>query len=255
MEYTKAGIVKGEKEGSIRTFQISDNSVDRDNDVIVLENMNLTEFRKNPIIMYLHSANRNPDPDLVIGMAPKIWYEDGKTRLLSKAKFDVDGEGDVNNALAKKVLYKYDEGYLNMASIGFGVDWESAGFGKKDQGEKENVWYWRKSELHEWSSVPVPSNRNARIQRSFEHSVLQNVEQWRNFIDTEGLKGNDLDHFIKNGLKGAPDLMFLDDAFYREPDHITFHFVKEAPKTQPKSNHLGHAHRKTLIQNQILKIS
>jgi hypothetical protein len=224
MEFTTASIVKGVKEGNIRTFKISDQTVDRDNDIIVQKNMNLTEFRKNPVIMYVHSANRFPDPDLVVGKSPKVWYENEKTELYSKADFDVNGEGELSNVLAKKVLYKIDDGQLSMSSIGFGVDHKEAGYGKKDAGENESVWYWRKTELHEWSVVPVPSNRNASVQRAFERAVKYNVDDWRQFIDKEGLKGDDLESFLKQGLDGAPDLLYLETEYYKAPSAITFHF-------------------------------
>lgn len=223
MEYTTASVIKGAKEGNIRTFKISDSSIDRDNDIIVVENMNLTEFRKNPVIMYVHSANRFPDPDLVVGKSPKVWLDDKKD-LYSKAEFDVAGEGEVANILAKKVLYKIDDGQLNMSSIGFGADWNMAGPGKKADGEKENVFYWRKTELHEWSVVPVPSNRNASVQRAFERAVKYNVDEWRQFVDKQGIKGDDLDSFLKNGLSGAPELLYLETEAYKAPSAITFHF-------------------------------
>ena len=244
MEFTTASIVKGVKEGSIRTFKISDQSVDRDNDIIVQKNMNLTEFRKNPVIMYVHSANRFPDPDLVVGKSPKVWYENEKTELYSKADFDVNGEGELSNVLAKKVLYKLDDGQLSMSSIGFGVDHKEAGYGKKEAGELENIWYWRKTELHEWSVVPVPSNRNASVQRAFERAVKYNVDDWRQFIDKEGFKGDDLESFLKHGVDGGPDLLYLETEYYKAPSAITFHF--DIPKTSTEPTGLGWSDKNTI---------
>ncbi len=235
MEYTKA-LIKGKKEGSVRTFQISDQTVDRDKEVVVTKDVDTTEFEKNAIIMYAHAANRIPNPDLVVGKAVKIWKEDLDTapKLLSDAKFDVDGKADVSNALAKKVLYKYDNGFLNTASIGFGSDKDTRGFGVKSKGEDPSIYYHRNTVLHEWSSVPVPSNSNALIQRSFERSLMHNVDEWLQFIDKEGLKGDDLDLFIKSGLEGAPDLLYLDNGDYTAPSAVTFHFGGESKKEDKK---------------------
>lgn len=240
MEYTTASVIKGQKEGNVRTFKISDQSVDRDDEVVVLKNMNLTEFQKNPVIMYLHSANRYPDPDLVVGQSPKIWFEDTKSELFSDAEFDVKGTGDLVNVLAKKVLYKIDDGQLKMSSIGFGTDWKTYGRGDKSKGENPDAFYIRKSELHEWSVVPVPANRNASLQKAFERSVKYNVDEWRQFIDKQGLKGEDLDQFLKNGFNGAPELLYLESEAYKAPSAITFHFdipkAVDAQKSEPIIN-------------------
>lgn len=198
MEFTKA-LIRAEQpeDGNLRDFDISNEAIDRHHSIIKADGWSTDNFLANPVVQYAHSANRFPDPDLVIGEAVKVWKEG--TTMASRARFDVDGDGDVNNALAKKVLYKIDQGFLRATSVGFSPI--EHGPGNKEKGEDPNLWYHRQQDLLEWSVVAVPSNPSA---------LKRNLDEWRSFIDKENLKGDDLDQFLKHGFQGAPQLMGLE---------------------------------------------
>lgn len=215
MEFTSA-LVRGNQPDSPneRDFNVSDQGLDRHRSIIYADGWITKDFMKNPSIQYVHYANRLPDPDLVIGQATKLWFED--TVMASRARFDVNGEAEAKNALAIKVLYKVDNKFLRATSVGF--DPIEHGRGLKENKEDPEKWYYRKQHLLEWSVVPVPSNPRA---------LIRNLEEWRDFIDKEGLNGDDLDQYLKNGFQGAPLLYHLDgvtEENYRVIPPVHFHF-------------------------------
>lgn len=215
MEYTKALIRANQPDSpNERDFNISDEGLDRHRSRIYADGWTTKNFMANPVIQYVHSANRVPNPDLVIGKGIKLWKEEKV--MASRAKFDVDGEAETTNALAIKVLYKVDNGFLRATSVGFDPIEHSRGI--KADGENPEEWYHRKQDLLEWSVVPVPSNPRA---------LMRNLEEWRNFIDTEGLKGDDLNQFLRHGFQGAPLLHHLDgvdESNYRVTGPVNFYF-------------------------------
>lgn len=218
MEYTKALIRANQpKEGNIRDFNISSESIDRHRSIVKADGWSTDNFMANPVVQYAHSANRIPNPDLVVGKATKLWMEDGT--MASRAQFDVDGEGDTNNILAKKVLYKVDQGYLRATSVGF--DPIEHGPGEKSKDEDPNLWYHRKQDLLEWSVVPVPSNPSA---------LMRSLDEWHSFIDKENLKGDDLEQFLKYGFQGAPLLCGLEIDEREIKTNGPIHFVFDGDK-------------------------
>jgi len=226
MEYTSALIRAEQPESKTeRDFNISDQGLDRHGSRIYAKGWELAEWKANPVIMYLHSANRMPNPDLVVGEGVKVWFE-GDT-MASRARFDVEGEGEAANALAQKVLYKLDNKFLRATSVGF-IPIEH-GWGEKSANEDPDTWYHRKQKLTEWSVVPVPSNPGA---------LMRNLDEWRTFIDKENLKGDDLNQFLKHGFQGAPLLHYLDgvsvDKGLSVPSEVHFHFDTPKIATEAK---------------------
>jgi hypothetical protein len=172
-------------------FQISNQAIDRHESTINVNGWQLDNYRLNPVVMYLHSANYTPDPDLVLGTS-KVWIEDKE--LLGAPVWDVDGPGDLRNVLAAKVKYKLENGILRATSVGF-IPIEH---GPGDDG----VYRYEVQDLHEWSIVPVPSN---------PYTLMKSLESWHRFYVTEGLQGDDLSTFISGLMVGAPKLLGLDN--------------------------------------------
>lgn len=91
-----------------------ENVIDRTGDRILLEGINIDNFKKNPIIYFNHSSAYTYGDDIkskVIGKAVKIEKKDGK--LIIEIVFD---EGDEEAAEIKR---KCEGGFLNAVSIGF----------------------------------------------------------------------------------------------------------------------------------------
>jgi len=135
-------------------------AVDRDGDLLHLDGLSLTNYRKNPVVLWSHNSH-----DLPIGKANRVWV-DGKD-LKFKIKFT---EPDVN-PFADSVYKLVKGGFINSLSIGFMPDWTKAKFN-----EKRGGYDFEKSELLEVSMVNVPANSGARvIQRSLDKAVEAGV--------------------------------------------------------------------------------
>jgi HK97 family phage prohead protease len=146
MQHTKASIKRTDK-GMIAIA--SDESLDRDDEVISVDGWDLENYKSNPVLLWQH--NRAPAHNqLPIGRAKSIRVQDidGKRKLVFEPEFDD------STPFNKTVVDMVKKGLLNTFSVGF--------IGK----QKEDNLY-KRQELLEISLVPVPSNASATfIQRA-----------------------------------------------------------------------------------------
>jgi len=134
--------------------------VDRDNDILFLDGMSLTNFRKNPVVLWSHDARQPP-----IGKATKVWVD--KKELKFKIKFPEPEE----SSFADTIFKLTKSGYINSLSIGFSPDWAKALFNDKRGG-----YDFKESELLEVSMVNIPANQGARvIERSLDKAVEDGI--------------------------------------------------------------------------------
>lgn len=140
--------VKAVKDTNRFTFTISTAGVDRDRDVIAVSGWDLTNYKKNPVVLFGHDYHSLP-----VGRSLSISTD--RKALTADVEF------------ASKDIYPFADtvrqmvagGFLRAASVGFkplkymyneerrGVDIEG-------------------SELLEWSIVPVPANAECLVQLS-----------------------------------------------------------------------------------------
>ena len=134
---------------------------DRDGDVIHLDGLDISNFKKNKgPILWSHNSNLPP-----IAKATDTWI-DGK-KLMMKLQFTSPEENSFGDTIYKLVK----GGFINNLSIGFSPDWEKAEFNDKNKGYE-----FKKAELLETSIVNVPANSNARIiTRSLNDAVKADV--------------------------------------------------------------------------------
>lgn len=135
--------IKGidEKEMTI-TALISTNGRDRSNEVLEAKGADLTNYRKNPVVLWAHDYETPP-----IGKA--LWVKRGPNGVLSKVKF-------ASTEFAKEIFGLYKEGFLNAFSVGF-IPKEM----EDGDGEKKPMTTFKTWELLEFSAVPVPANPEA----------------------------------------------------------------------------------------------
>lgn len=124
-------------------FIISTAAKDRDGDTINPKGWILTNFLKNPVVLFGHD-NRS----LPIGKAVNIRLEGGE--LKASVKF---ANADMN-PLAESVFQMVKAGFLNATSVGF----SPVEFERNDGGI-----HFIKQELLEFSIVPIPSNPEALV--------------------------------------------------------------------------------------------
>ncbi len=88
-------------------FVLSDESVDRDGDIVRQDGLDLTQFRKNPVALFAHNHN---DP---IGAWQNV-RRDGK-RTIGRLRLAAEGTSETVDKARKLV----EQGILRAVSIGF----------------------------------------------------------------------------------------------------------------------------------------
>jgi len=126
------------KEGEV-SFVVSTNALDSHGERINVDGINLTDFKKNPVVLWGHDGFNLP-----IAKATKVWKEGGK--LMANAQFYL------KDAFANKVYQYIVDGYLNAVSIGGMVqEWSNDGITID------------KLLMKEFSVVSVPANQEALV--------------------------------------------------------------------------------------------
>ena len=153
-------ITKGPDGEDAITAIVSTSSPDRDMEVVLAAGVDLKNYRKNPVVLFGHNSNAFP-----VGKCSHIKFDRKNDVLVAKTVFAPTEEGQKTFTLMK-------EKFLNAFSIGFMPDFDPKHFGPPSDDEiKENkAWKGvrtviRKSELWEYSVVPIPANPEA-LQRS-----------------------------------------------------------------------------------------
>lgn len=137
------------------TTIITTNAVDRTQDIVEPDGANLTNFKKNPVMLFNHNY------DAPIGKwsrTKKVDLQKGLRGIQSTATF-------ANTSKAAELFELVKDGVLSSFSIGFiPTDYE------KIESKDENHWpgyHIKKWELLETSLVSVPANPTANINQKF----------------------------------------------------------------------------------------
>ncbi len=193
----------GDPEDRVLQFVGSDETADRDEDIIEVAGWELKNFKKNPVILFGHDY-RSP----AVAKAVKVEKDLGKKRLVFDVKFPTIDElssNGIENASehAKFVdtLYNlYKHGYMKATSVGFiPMKWTRRDDG--DQAEKPE--YARgvrfmQQELLELSLVPVPANPSAlelAKSKGFDVAALEQAAE-KAAKDEQKEHGNDIPFVI-----------------------------------------------------------
>jgi HK97 family phage prohead protease len=138
-------------------FIITDDSIDRDREILTADGWEFDNYKKNPVFLWAHDYRQPP-----IGKAINLFQEGGQTFI------DVEFPTKETYPFADTVYKLYKEGYLNATSIGF--------IGKEYLPDAQNnVVLITKKEMLEGSAVPVPANPNA-LQTAKEKGVINDQE-------------------------------------------------------------------------------
>lgn len=174
------------------TFVISDESVNSYGKVILTDGIDISQFERNPVMLYMHERAT------VVGRWENIRKEEKK--LLADAVFDD------STPLGAQVKNQVEKGFLRSASGNFNIIEEKT---------IDGVDTITKSELFEVSIVDIPGNNNAlRLYRKNGRNVLrlvstEKVEDLRvSIIDLLGLDKDVTDNEILaeiQSLLNAPD--------------------------------------------------
>jgi len=129
-----------------RTFEAvaSTEAPDRWGDVVKQDGWELDNFKKNPVLLWMHKYDEPP-----IGKVVDIRVEGGK--LVFKAQFADEG----THPLADTAYQLYKQGILRAFSVGF--------IPKEFDHNEHGGYTYRRQELLEISAVTVPANQEALI--------------------------------------------------------------------------------------------
>lgn len=148
-------------------FVISTESVDTYDTVFKIDGWDLQRYANNPIVAYGHRT-WSDNPDMIIGTSTV--RVEGK-ELIGVVTF----EDESVNPMAEKVWRKVQAGTLRMASVGANpIEYR---WGVAADGENPGVLYFTRTELYEWSIVPIGSNPDA-LKRS-----AQTIEEIRKSLE------------------------------------------------------------------------
>jgi len=134
----------------VKTFVLSDGSKNSYGFAIDMAKLNLERFKANPVMLYNHGE--------LVGKWENIRVENGK--LLAEPVF----MDNVSEEFALKIKSRVDDGFVNGASIGFGV------LSVNKDGDIPLV----EAEVNECSVVDMPSNANAIVLYDSEGIKLDN---------------------------------------------------------------------------------
>jgi hypothetical protein len=155
------------EESRIIPIVLSTSTRDRHHTVLNQSNWQLDNYRKNPVVGYMHNLYGNlctpPNPDDIIAVDNGIKLESvsGKLALVGYPRF----EPASLNINAEKIFRKLILGTLRAASVGFTGE-GSWGTGNEAEGRENETYYFKSQELLEYSIVNIPSNPDG-VKRGF----------------------------------------------------------------------------------------
>lgn len=173
----KAFVTKVDSGEAPRTkrFTITTDSVDRDGDTIAVDGWDISNYMKNPVVLWAHDSRTLP-----IGKALEVIASPGKLSAVDEfTTRELNPLGDM-------VYNLVDQGFLNAVSVGFRpIKWSF----NEDRGGSGwmPAYDFLEQELLEHSVVPIPANPDALIEarsagidilplKSWAEEVLSSVE-------------------------------------------------------------------------------
>lgn len=160
----------------VGTFVLTDESLDRHSERVIVRGVDLASFKKNPIMLYNHirtiagwwgGEGISEDSILPIGRWENV-KKVGNTQIEADAYVDMDDE------FAAKIGGKVKSGILNAVSIGFKALAYSDAEEDKVLGQKGLT--ITKAELMEASLVDIPANPNATVVAKVLHEKSANAK-------------------------------------------------------------------------------
>jgi HK97 family phage prohead protease len=144
-------------EGRRIRFVISTGAADRDNDTIDPAGWELSNFRRNPVVLLAHSRTALP-----VAKAVEVGVEG--QRLVATAEFATHG-------FAEEVYQLYLGGFLRATSVGFrALEWK--------RNEVRGGIDFLRHELLEFSCVPIPANPQALVAAAAAGLDVAQVRAW-----------------------------------------------------------------------------
>ena len=182
---TKYSAYLEKAENDIYTFVMSEEKVDRDGEVVVLDGLDINEFLKNPQLFYNHESRNYP-----IGLVKSIRREGN--RLIGDIWLNQITE---ESKIVKQLI---DAGNLKTGSIGFSVS-------EANYNDKDGIYYLSKSELYEFSICNIPSNTGSVRIKAGAVLNQNNKKSINNVIETLNIAIIDLQKILDEANSDTED--------------------------------------------------
>ena len=182
---TKYSAYLEKAENDIYTFVMSEEKVDRDGEVVVLDGLDINEFLKNPQLFYNHESRNYP-----IGLVKSIRREGN--RLIGDIWLNQITE---ESKIVKQLI---DAGNLKTGSIGFSVS-------EANYNDKDGIYYLTKSELYEFSICNIPSNTGSVRIKAGAVLNQNNKKSINNVIETLNIAIIDLQKILDEANSDTED--------------------------------------------------
>ena len=208
-----------EESDRVVRFVASDETPDRVGDVIEVSGWNLTNYKKNPVVLWGHDSNNTPPIGKAVNVRRGIG-PDGKPALLPSIEFAPKEA----HPFAETVYQLTKGGFLNAVSVGFMPRSTKAisDAERQDLGMPKYGMFYDSADLLEISVVSVPANPSALITgaKSLVNSgVLQQREVDR-FLKTTPMTETDLSSRLQSKIRGFVDLGPLSSIAKAAPDAL-----------------------------------
>ena len=151
-ETTSSLIVESEKD-MILTCTISDETEDRDGDIIKVGGWEFSNYLNNPIVLKFHDSRHEP-----IGKCLELTITKNSLRATWQAAPTQEGES---------IFKLYRDGFMSAYSVGF----RPIKYRAIDENDPWAEWFgpfiFEEQELLEFSTVTIPANPNALNDKNF----------------------------------------------------------------------------------------
>ncbi len=163
------GFIQKQVSENTYRFIMSDESIDRDGDIIMSDGWDLKEFKKNPVALAHHDATK------IIGRWKNVKVHN--KQLTGDLELAPDDVGAFQRAINKLI----SGGFLKAVSVGFRAT--------EHEPREEGGYRFLKQSLFETSVVAVPSNSSAL---AIAKSCNLNDSEFKNLFITQSSSDNSI---------------------------------------------------------------
>lgn len=223
-------------ESRVLDYKITDETADRYGDIVRVKGVDLVNYRKNPVIQFAHDYQSTP-----VGATIKLTKTANSPSLNALGLFMDDRVDDTG--VSSTVFKLAKSGFMKASSIGFRPIKANYPSDKEERNKLGLGAFgveFLKTELLEWSPVPVPANPNA-VQNYFKEVRAEELRDFEqrdiDIMQKYVLKdANILDIFVEHlKAKQGGGFPTISLPSFSKADHDDDEENPKKPKKKPKA--------------------
>lgn len=197
----------------------SDESIDRDGDIIRTSGWKLKQYKANPVVLFAHNHHELP-----VARTKRVWVDKVKKRLMFEIEFPTEEISTLGDSLYR--LYK--SGYMSATSVGFMPNYEKITYPEKKKGVYRIM---EEQTLNEISLCAVPANANALItSKSMAKAVEQKIitqDAMEEFLKASEKEDKDTTIIELESKVAELELQLIDKELDNEPKDVYAEILSE----------------------------